>query len=357
MKKQIILSGFLILGLWMLTLSCSASLRNLDISKPILFPSAPDTARIQFFMNISNSLDVAGRQTAFSHYVTGDEEGKPIIKPYGIGAFKGKLYICDTMLPGLEIINLKSGQFKYFIPEGPGELKKPLNCAFGEDGSLYVCDVGRNQVVGFDRKLNYLFALGDGKSGRPTDVQIYDRKIWVCDLQAHQIKVYDKDSQQLLFTFPEVKKATPQYLFSPTNISVRGGKVYVTDTGDARIKVFTDRGRFIKRIGGFGKSPGFFVRPKGLTTDNDGLLYVVDAAFENVQMFDAQGRILMYFGGSKKHAGSMWLPAGIEISYELADFFKPYVFSGYVLKYIIAVSNQYGPNKIGIYGFIEPKKK
>ncbi|MCK5521311.1 MAG: hypothetical protein KAI81_09380, partial [Candidatus Marinimicrobia bacterium] len=51
---------------------------------------------------------------------------------------------------------------------------------------------------------------------------------------------------------------------------------------------------------------------------------------------------------------NMYLPAQISIDYDNTEYFEKYLIPGYTLKYIILVSNQFGPDKIGVYGFIEP---
>ncbi|MCF6183631.1 MAG: hypothetical protein L3J56_03210 [Bacteroidales bacterium] len=51
----------------------------------------------------------------------------------------------------------------------------------------------------------------------------------------------------------------------------------------------------------------------------------------------------------------MYLPASITISYEDIKYFEKYVDPEYNLKYLILVSNQYGPDKINVYGRIELK--
>ncbi len=84
-------------------------------------------------------------------------------------------------------------------------------------------------------------------------------------------------------------------------------------------------------------------------------LYVVDAAFENVQIFNPEGELLMHFGGSYEGAGAMWLPAAVEISYDNLSYFEPYVDESFRLKYLIYVTNQYGPAKLNVYGFVEEK--
>ncbi len=60
--------------------------------------------------------------------VVGKEDERSLNKPYGIAIHKGKIYICDTMLGGLIIVDLNNSTFENFIPKGLGQLKKPINC-------------------------------------------------------------------------------------------------------------------------------------------------------------------------------------------------------------------------------------
>ena len=137
---------------------------------------------------------------------------------------------------------------------------------------------------------------------------------------------------------------------------ISGDNVYVTDFGDFRIKTYTKDGSFVSVLGSFGNSPGQFVRPKGIDVDKDGILYAVDAGFENVQMFNSSGQLLMYFGGPYKGPGDMWLPAKVVIDYESVKTFEKFVDPSFRLKYLVWVTNQYGPDKINIYGAVEVKK-
>ena len=337
---------------------CSKKLTVTEGNKGlVVFPPPPDTTRIQFLTSISNSLDVSGKRSSFLKYVLGEEPGKPIRKPYGIEIHKEKIYICDSMLPGLEIINLQQKEFDYFTPTGLGQLKKPLNCALDDKDNLYIADAGRKQVLHFNDQGIFQSEMAAEDLEKPTDVLVYQDKLWVCDLEAHQIKVFDLSDFNLLFNFPDTLRHQPQYLFSPTNIAAFGDKIYVTDTGDARIKIFDTNGKYLSRTGGFGKQPGKFVRPKGVAVDNSGLLYVVDAAFENIQIFDQNANLLMYFGNQIKGPGQMWLPAGVALDKINLDYFQQYVYNGFDLKHLIFVTNQYGPAKINIYGFVHPKPK
>jgi hypothetical protein len=51
----------------------------------------------------------------------------------------------------------------------------------------------------------------------------------------------------------------------------------------------------------------------------------------------------------------LYLPGSIHIDYELVDFFRKFVDSDFELVYVALVVSNYGPHKISIYGFLEPK--
>ena len=47
----------------------------------------------------------------------------------------------------------------------------------------------------------------------------------------------------------------------------------------------------------------------------------------------------------------MNLPATIVVDYDNVEFFKKYAVKGARIEFQVLVSNQYGPNKISVYGF------
>ena len=322
----------------------------------VIFPPPPDTTRIQFLTHISSSEDLKGRRSAFHRYLLGEEEPLTMVKPYGITVNGNKIYICDTGLAGLEIVDLTQGTMEYFIPGGLGQLKLPINCFVDERGYLFIADANRKQIVVFDQERNYQHAFGEAEGFKPTDVLVHKEKIWVCNVQGHSILVYDRESYELLGRVPLAGVQKEGYIRQPTNISMLDEILYVSDFGDFNIKQFSLDGAYLGTIGGYGNAPGQFTRPKGLALDKDQQLYAVDAAFENVQIFNGEGKLLMHFGGSYHGAGAMGLPAAVEVSYENLSYFQPYVDPSFALKYLIYVTNQYGPAKVNVYGFVEQKR-
>ena len=321
----------------------------------VIFPPPPDTTRIQFLTHFSTSADLEGDKGGFHRFLFGEEPARSIIKPYGVTVHKEKVYICDTGLGGLEVLDLRTGSFDYFIPGGRGQLQLPINCCVDERGYLFVADANRGQVVVFDTERNYVHAFGETDRFRPTDVAVDQGRIWVSNVQDHAVYVYGAEDYSLVGRTARLAEDEDGFIRQPTNISVQDNRLYVSDFGDFNVKKYSMEGEFLGKIGGYGSGPGTFTRPKGIALDREDNLYVVDAAFENVQIFNSEGDLLMHFGGGYEGAGAMWLPAAVEVSYENLSFFDPYVDDGFELKYLIYVTNQYGPAKVNVYGFVEEK--
>jgi len=324
----------------------------------MLFPMPPDEPRIQYLVHYSTSSDIR-EFSKLDQFLLGNalmdlEVG--IEKPYGIAVRDGKIYICDTMLPGLVIIDLDKRTFKSFQPFGQGTLRKPVNIALDKQGYIYIADTEREQVVVFTPELKYFQTIAS-KSMKPLDVAIHGDTLLVADYMDRNVEIWSLRQNRQIGTFPPDNENLPDSvrLFVPYAVEFDShGNIFITDFGQFRVQKFDPRGKFIQSYGELGRNLGQFARPKGIEVDRDGILYVVDAAFENAQMFAPDGSLLMFIGGSYQREGNMYLPASIFIDYDNLEYFKDYVLPGYKLKYLILVTNQYGPDKITIYGRIEP---
>lgn len=351
MKKFINL--FYLVGLVVLS-SCSGGSQVSKNREIIVFPPPPEAPKIQFLTSFSKSTDFTGERSTFSSFITGEEEPLEIMKPYGIAVTKNKIFICDTFLGSLELLDLAEGTFSYFVPEGKGKLKKPINCFIDERGFLYIADTEREQIVIFNPELDYAGVISDSSMLRPTDVYVHNNQIYISDISKRNVHVYDEGTKKLIKSLP-IDKDGENRLFSPTNIYIHKDQLYVSDIGDFKVKKYDLEGNFLNSVGMIGNTPGTFSRPKGIAVDTDENLYVVDAGFENVQIFNKQGQLLLFFGGSYSKEGDMWLPAKVAIDYQNLDYFQRYVDPSLSLKYLIFVTNQYGPDKVNVYGFVEKK--
>jgi 6-bladed beta-propeller len=76
-----------------------------------------------------------------------------------------------------------------------------------------------------------------------------------------------------------------------------GGKVYVSDSGNARVQVFTPGGRFVRQFGSYGSGKGQFLRPFNLAVDATGDVYVADDQAGTLSKFSPDGKIAWTIGG------------------------------------------------------------
>ena len=333
---------------------CATQQKNVK-SDYVFFPPPPDEPRIQFLTSFSMESDLGG-QSKLSQFVVGqDKVLRPLWKPYGLTTSRGKLYICDTQPKNLTIVDFAKQKFDYLRPDGPAVMKMPLSIAVDpNDGTRYVADAARGQVLIYSADNQYLGDVGQKGEMKPSGIAEWKDRFYVTDLSNHCVRVYSKADRKLLFSVPRVNDDAHGKLYSPTNVDVDDkGQIYVSDTGAAMVQVYDVEGNLLRTIGQLGLKPGRFARPKGIAVDREGRVYVVDAATAITQVFDKEGRLLMYFGEpATSGPGALYLPAGIAVDYDNVDYFRKFAAPGYKIDFLIFVANQAGTQKVSVFGFM-----
>ena len=292
-------------------------------------------------------------------FLTGEQPpDKSFSKPYGAAAGNKRIYVCDTDLNAVLVVDLQARRFQILAAQGKGTLEEPLNISVDADGNLYVTDVGRNQVVIFDKNGGYIAALGKQGEMKPRDAVASANRIYVANLQKHDIHVFDKKTRNLLFDIPHSEDATNQIrgLFTPTNLALDSkGRLYVGDTGAFRVQVYDADGTYLRSVGEMGDSLGQFARVKGVAVDRENRLYAVDAMSKVVQIFDGQGRLLTWFDDPESGSVAQTLPSKVVVDYDDAGFFQSYAAPNFKIEFLVIVINQLGPHMVSIFGFGQMK--
>lgn len=87
-------------------------------------------------------------------------------------------------------------------------------------------------------------------------------------------------------------------LSAPRNMAVGpNGRIYVTDSGNHRIQVFSADGGFVSTWGSFGTEPGQFNEPWGIAVDATHV-YISDTWNHRIQKFTLDGDLVGVFGQS-----------------------------------------------------------
>jgi DNA-binding beta-propeller fold protein YncE len=342
------LLGIVCVALVCLPAACAAPLRKKEI--PTFFPPPPASPRIQYLTSFSGLKDV-DEQSAFDRFVVGEKQDVKVDKPYGVAVHDGKIYVCDTNAT-VVVFDLKHKTFELLKGAvGPGKLNQPVNISIEQDGTKYVADPVRGQIVAFDRNDEYLKAYGMPGAWRPVDAVPFEDRLYVADVGNGLVKTFDKQSGEFIKTIGD-KGDPSERLDRPTNLAFdRDGYLYVTDVGRFQVVKFDRDGHFKATFGRPGDNLGHFARPKGIALDREGHLYAVDASFNNVQIFNNEGRLLMFFGEGGEKPGGLLLPAKVAIDYDNLQYFQKYVQPGFQTEYLVFVTSQFGDRRVNVLAY------
>jgi len=284
----------------------------------LVWPPPPQTARVHFERSISGPSDIGTRKSwlkrAIDSLLGKEEAAERLLRPYGVFADSGKIYVTDTGSRVLHIFDTKEKKYFAIRKVGRTELVSPIGVIADSAGRIYLSDSLLKKIFVLDGGGRYLMEIGTGDMlARPSGICADGERLYVVDTHGHKIVVFSEKDGSLLYTFGGNGSGEGELNY-PTNIFIdRQGLLYVTDSMNFRVQIFDRTGRFISMFGKHGDGSGDFSKPRGIAVDSDGHIYVADALFDAVQIFDREGRLLLAFGSTGKGDGEMILPAGVFI--------------------------------------------
>ena len=293
-------------------------------SGSLVWPDPPEKPRYRYYGQLTGEenfvkVGEASRgalERAFRWLVgLGDYGDKPQIlqRPQsGVVTDDGRILVTDVSRQGVYVFDPLKRQLEVWEYAAKDvRFQLPIGIAVKGD-SVLVADAGLGYVVKLDRLGKPLGAVGKKVLKHPTGV-VWDAesgRIYVADRVDNQVKVFDDGSGELLFTFGEFGEREGQ-LNGPTYMAWYDNELYVTDTLNSRIQIFSAQGQFLRSFGRRGLYVGDLPRPKGVALDGDGNIYVVESYYDYLLVFDRKGQFLLPIGGSGHEIGQFYLPAGV----------------------------------------------
>lgn len=177
---------------------------------------------------------------------------------------------------------------------------------------------GAQAIYSDDRNPNvfpplYEFGAWGEEAGRlngPASVAVgAGDRIFVADSSNHRIQIFSLQGRPL-GGWGRMGSAPSEFLF-PRGVALgAGGEVFVADTGNDRIQVFDGQGKFLREWGRRGSDPGSFLSPVGVTVFKDAVC-VAEREAHRLQVFDRTGGLRKAFGGFGEAPGRFREPLGV----------------------------------------------
>jgi DNA-binding beta-propeller fold protein YncE len=210
-----------------------------------------------------------------------------------------------------------------------GNFISPISVAVDNEKRVYVCDSLKCNIQVFDNEGKYLYAVGKfGTPSKDSKEATFSMPVSVAVDQGGNLVVLDAKScsvqvigrmGQVITRFGEPASPTTGRIeigmggfFHPQALTLDSSdNIYISDTGNHRVRVFNSAGKVLNKFGIQGARLGEFNSPACLTLDSDSNLLVVDEKNYRIQAFTQKGVYKNKFGKRGTGRGEFLSPMGI----------------------------------------------
>jgi len=199
---------------------------------------------------------------------------------------------------------------------GVGEFNKPRSVGIDAKDNLYVIDMtGRVQKFSPDGKYLMEWQMPQTEKGKPKGM---------CRDKAGDIVLVEPHYSRVNFFSPE-GKLDAQFGVKGTNVGQLGmpraavvnarGDLYLCEYTDSeRVQRFSAHGeKCLGSWGRLGDQPGEFSRAEGLGIDTNGNIYVADSCNHRIQVFTGEGKFVRQYGRAGSKPGEFSYPYDIRL--------------------------------------------
>lgn len=291
----------------------------------ILFPQPPEVPRFMYAGQLIGEVnfhapgaETRGAAERLWRLVVGldapDAQQTVLQRPVaGAVDETGRIYVTDASRQAVFVFDEKAGELLVWDKaHGLTGFVSPVGVVPGPGGEIYVADAELGFVARLDRAGNPVGEIGRGLLRRPAGLarDAEQKLLYVADTYAHDVKVFD-DQGRLVQLIGRRGEGNGEFNY-PTHIAFSRGELFVTDTMNSRVQVFSAGGEVLDRkFGARGLYVGNLVRPKGVAVDNENHVYVIESYYDHLLVFNRNGEYLLPIGGTGQGTGRFFLPAGV----------------------------------------------
>ena len=189
------------------------------------------------------------------------------------------------------------------LGSGPGQFRYPRGVAVDDEGNILVADKRNHRIQKFTYDGQFLASVGtEGteqlqfRRAKDITFNTHNKKVYVVDNENCRIQVLNSD-----LTFSNIiggKRGSKSGQFAlPWGVTCDStGNVYVADSANNRIQVFTASGKFLRKFGHHGKGEGELDWPVGVAVDSRGMVFVSERDNHRISVFTTEGQFVKSFG-------------------------------------------------------------
>jgi ABC-type Fe3+ transport system permease subunit/DNA-binding beta-propeller fold protein YncE len=199
---------------------------------------------------------------------------------------------------------------------GTGQFNKPRSIAVDRDDNFYVVDMtGRVQKFSPEGPFILQWQMPQTDKGKPKGM-VRDQAGNIIVVEPHYSRVnHFKPNGQLVTQWGKDGRAPGELAF-PRSVAVNSrGEVYVSEYGLVeRVQRFGPFGKnFINSIGGPGDGDAQFNRAEGIGIDMQDNIFVADSCNHRVQIFTREGNFVSAFGKPGSRSGELSYPYDVRV--------------------------------------------
>ncbi len=265
------------------------------------------------------------------------EDPLTIVKPFDALARGQTVWVADVGVGA--ILRFSGGSRRLDLVQPVRERFGPVSLADAPQGTTLVVDRAGRAVLRLDAdgRVQARYVPPPQRAYRPADALWVAGQVWVSNVAAHAIEVFDA-SGRWLRSIGRRGDGLGEFGIPLGLARMPDGRVCVVDMLNQRVQVLSAEGEPLGVIGGPGDRVGRFGRPRDVAVGPDGTVFVVDAASQRVHAFDPQGRPLAAFGAPDGPDGLL-LPAGISVAGQIGPTDRPLP-AGFAPRYFVLVAEQ-----------------
>lgn len=293
------------------------------VKKRFFWPIGGLDPKIEYVNFYAVDRDVKHPESALAQAILGEEKGLPLfLSPHGVAIRDHDVFaVTDTGYGKVLVLDLLKGETRK-LKSGDGEdylFKVPTSVVYRGDGGGYVSDGSKGVIYAFNEKEVVVSEFGaDDALNRPNGMAFDDKRqlLYVADTVNHQIAVFSAEGRLVKRIG---KRGIGKVEFNyPLDVALAPtGEIVVLDALNTRVQILRPDGTFVRMFGERGTAAGSFEMPKAIAVDGFGHVYVTDGQAHRFVIFDLEGNFLLNIGShsvvldGEVHPGGLALPKGI----------------------------------------------